>query len=277
MEYLVFSYVFLLFWPHNTTFCNVQSGASKEMASSNTLFLLYVLIVIVAMEILNLISKRKEIHCMLVTKHASNEPIPWLWNPGHTLPEVQNTANSGNRINHWSMNWRQFKDHVSHMCLAGAVVASWSLMQEVAGSIPFTVMTNISHHCIQWKHLGKVQVAPQKRTNVLHFFLKNKNWFLTVTRYRLTLQTHQTQIGCRVTGMIFNTKTVSCQQGDSCEALYCLEIIGNSDNGSYSSMNNRAFSLKVNYSFFISSNTEMRKRQVQRKRIYYIQYIRCNL
>ena len=28
------------------------------------------------------------------------------------------------------MNWAQFKDHVSHMCLAGAVVASWSLMQE---------------------------------------------------------------------------------------------------------------------------------------------------
>ena len=29
------------------------------------------------------------------------------------------------------------------MCLAGTVVASWSLTQEVAGSIPFTVMMNI--------------------------------------------------------------------------------------------------------------------------------------
>ena len=29
------------------------------------------------------------------------------------------------------------------MCLAGAVVASWSLTQEVAGSNPFNVMTNI--------------------------------------------------------------------------------------------------------------------------------------
>ena len=29
------------------------------------------------------------------------------------------------------------------MCLAGAVVASWSLIQEVAGLTPFTVMTNI--------------------------------------------------------------------------------------------------------------------------------------
>ena len=29
------------------------------------------------------------------------------------------------------------------MCLAGAVVASWPLTQEVAGSSPFTVMTNI--------------------------------------------------------------------------------------------------------------------------------------
>ena len=31
------------------------------------------------------------------------------------------------------MNWAQFTDPVSHTCLAGAVVASWSLTQEVAG------------------------------------------------------------------------------------------------------------------------------------------------
>ena len=36
------------------------------------------------------------------------------------------------------------------MCLAGAVVASWSLTQEVAGSSPFTVMTNTV-----MKNLGK--------------------------------------------------------------------------------------------------------------------------
>ena len=41
-----------------------------------------------------------------------------------------NSTNLGNLINHWSMNWAQFKDPVSHMCLAGAVVASWSLTQE---------------------------------------------------------------------------------------------------------------------------------------------------
>ena len=40
-------------------------------------------------------------------------------------------VNSGNLIIHWSRNWAQFKDSVSHMCLAGAVVASWSLTQEV--------------------------------------------------------------------------------------------------------------------------------------------------
>ena len=39
------------------------------------------------------------------------------------------------------MNWTQFKDPVSHLCLAGAVVASWSLTQEVVGSNP--LMTNI--------------------------------------------------------------------------------------------------------------------------------------
>ena len=41
------------------------------------------------------------------------------------------------------MNWAQFKDPASHMCLAGAAVASWSLTQEVAGLSPFTVMRNI--------------------------------------------------------------------------------------------------------------------------------------
>ena len=44
-----------------------------------------------------------------------------------------NSANSGNLINHWSMNWAQFKDPVFRMCLVGAVVASWSLTQQVAG------------------------------------------------------------------------------------------------------------------------------------------------
>ena len=39
------------------------------------------------------------------------------------------------------MNWAQFKDPVSHTSLAGAVVASWS-PGWVAGSSPFTVMTN---------------------------------------------------------------------------------------------------------------------------------------
>ena len=41
------------------------------------------------------------------------------------------------------MYWSKVKDSVSHMCLAGAVVASWCLAPEVAGSSPFTVMTHI--------------------------------------------------------------------------------------------------------------------------------------
>ena len=41
------------------------------------------------------------------------------------------------------MNWAEFKDVVSYVCFAGALVASWSLTQEVAGSSHFTVRTNI--------------------------------------------------------------------------------------------------------------------------------------
>ena len=52
------------------------------------------------------------------------------------------------------MNQAQFKDPVSHMCLAGSVVASWSLTQEAAGSSPFTVMANIFVTEIN-EHLGK--------------------------------------------------------------------------------------------------------------------------
>ena len=41
------------------------------------------------------------------------------------------------------MNWAKFKDRVSHVCLAGAVVALWFPTQNVTGSTPFTVMTSI--------------------------------------------------------------------------------------------------------------------------------------
>ena len=50
-----------------------------------------------------------------------------------------NSVNSGNLLNHWSMNWGP----VSHMCIVGAVVASWSLTQDVVDSNAFTVMANI--------------------------------------------------------------------------------------------------------------------------------------
>ena len=50
------------------------------------------------------------------------------WNRNSLKP-----ANSGNLINNGSMNWAQFKDPVSHMCLTGTVVSSWSVTHEEAG------------------------------------------------------------------------------------------------------------------------------------------------
>ena len=41
------------------------------------------------------------------------------------------------------MNWNQSKDPVSTICLVGTAVVYWSLTQEVAGSNPFTVTTNL--------------------------------------------------------------------------------------------------------------------------------------
>ena len=85
--------------------------------------------------------------------HSSLQPIFYqcraVWTHHKTcfLPKWNrnsvNLVNSEHLINHWSMNCAQFKDPVSNMCLAGAMIASWSLTQWVAGSIPFAVMTNV--------------------------------------------------------------------------------------------------------------------------------------
>ena len=51
------------------------------------------------------------------------------------------------------------------MCLAGAVVACWSLTQEMASSSPFAVMTNIfvtEYSVNSGKHLGKTPVGLQR-------------------------------------------------------------------------------------------------------------------
>ena len=53
------------------------------------------------------------------------------------------------------MNWTQFKDPLGYPCLAGAVVASWSLTQEVVGS-NYSVKTfreNSNNFAPLWPHL----------------------------------------------------------------------------------------------------------------------------
>ena len=49
-------------------------------------------------------------------------------------------------------NWGQFKDPDSNMCLTDVLVAPWYFTQEMAGSSPFTVMTDIAANSV--KHLG---------------------------------------------------------------------------------------------------------------------------
>ena len=69
----------------------------------------------------------------------------------------QEFSYSGSLINEWSMDGDQFKDSVSHVCLSGAAVASWSLRQEVAGSSNDKYFGHWIRK-IQWKHLGKTQI-----------------------------------------------------------------------------------------------------------------------
>ena len=49
------------------------------------------------------------------------------------------SVNSGNLINHWNMNWAQFKDPVSHISCwhCGSILASHTRGCLVAGSSPF--------------------------------------------------------------------------------------------------------------------------------------------
>ena len=48
------------------------------------------------------------------------------------LLRLRQMADSGNLLNYLSINSVEFKHPLSHTCLAGVVVASWSLTQEVA-------------------------------------------------------------------------------------------------------------------------------------------------
>ena len=103
----------------------------------------------------------------------------------------RNSLNSGNLINHWNMNWAQFKDPVTHMCLAGTVVASWSLTQEVAGQQVRAHLLKWQIFChwiqqIQWKHLGKTQLNCQTCSRNLTNFLVSR--LLPSTRCSLLSQ-----------------------------------------------------------------------------------------
>ena len=57
------------------------------------------------------------------------------------------------------MNWAQFKDPASHMCVAGTVVASWSLTQEVASflgknSNGTQILFNFTYRNVKYKMKG---------------------------------------------------------------------------------------------------------------------------
>ena len=69
------------------------------------------------------------------------------------------------------MNWAQFKDYVSNLALGDAMVASWSLTQEVVGLSPFTLMANIffvtEFVSYSEKHLG---------TTPLPYGMMHKQW-----------------------------------------------------------------------------------------------------
>ena len=71
-----------------------------------------------------------------------------------------NSVNSRKMINYWSMNKGQCNDLFCYLCLPGAVVARWSLPQEIAGFN--TAIPLISH----FLSLNLVK-AFQKNSNIM--------------------------------------------------------------------------------------------------------------
>ena len=63
-------------------------------------------------------------------KNASTERLSmeFFLNGAELSLNSANSTNSRNLINHWSINWAQFKDPVSHICLAGKI--PWNLSNQ---------------------------------------------------------------------------------------------------------------------------------------------------
>ena len=95
------------------------------------------------------IFEHRQISCYLRNDRLCTNSLPWIqfielkaiiFRRGHFrtveffLNGPQLSLNSGNLINHWSINWAQFKDPPCYPYFVGTAVASWSLTQEVAGS-----------------------------------------------------------------------------------------------------------------------------------------------
>ena len=66
--------------------------------------------------------------------YADVQTMEFFLNEAQLSLNSVNSANSGNLINHRSMNKVHFKDLLCYLCLAGTVVASWLVTQEVEGS-----------------------------------------------------------------------------------------------------------------------------------------------
>ena len=106
---------------------------------------------------------------LVTSSHTVIAMLTEGWNKSHRLPMRTISNSLFFKIINWSFSWMerkfskfreaQFKDPVSHVCLAGAVVASLSLTLKVTSSNPFNEKYFI--HWIQWKHLGKTQLLKQ--------------------------------------------------------------------------------------------------------------------
>ena len=108
--------------------------------------------------------------CMLC---KSMDPIDWVFPKWAELS--LNLASSGNLINHWSINWYQFREQRQQDMweTGGSILVSYTRGGWVAGSSPFTIMTNIllTEFSKFSETFRKNSIAPIRFSRFLKFFV----------------------------------------------------------------------------------------------------------
>ena len=116
-----------------------------------------------------------------VVPRSVNKQRSFFLNEVELSLNSMNSTNSGNLIDHCSMNWGQFKGHLCYLCLHGAVVWSLLLMQQVVDS-RLTFYKNFVNEFTEFSegHLGKTPIWHHYKKRIRIFLTTATSFFYTI-------------------------------------------------------------------------------------------------